>query len=137
MYATRATPVDDEATAGHLLERLADSGAALLAEVVDAIADGSAVPTPQQGEPLRGTIVLDTMNYYPQRDGEIADLEDESTTTSELLAAHLPESAVVKVFNNIFSEHLATLAPGRVRAVSSMAVVEPSSSAAIRPSRSG
>ena len=44
-------------------------------------------------EPLRGTIVVDTMNYYPQRDGEIAELDDESTTTSELLAAHLPESA--------------------------------------------
>lgn len=58
---------------------------------------------------LRGTIVLDTMNYYPERDGEIAELEDESTTTSELLAAHLPESAVVKVFNNIYVGHLGSL----------------------------
>jgi predicted dinucleotide-binding enzyme len=58
---------------------------------------------------LRGTIVLDTMNYYPERDGEIAELEDESTTTSQLLAAHLPESAVVKVFNNIFFGHLGSL----------------------------
>ena len=59
--------------------------------------------------PLRGKIVLDTMNYYPERDGEIAELEDESTTTSELLAAHLSESAVVKVFNNIYVGHLGTL----------------------------
>ncbi len=41
---------------------------------------------------LDGKLVLDTMNYYPQRDGEIAELEDESTTTSELLQAHLPSS---------------------------------------------
>ena len=47
-------------------------------------------------EPLRGKVVIDTMNYYPQRDGQIAELDDESTTTSELLQAHLPESRVVK-----------------------------------------
>ena len=60
-------------------------------------------------EPLRGKVVIDTMNYYPQRDGQVAELDTESTTTSELLQAHLPESKVVKAFNNIFSGHLATL----------------------------
>ena|SRR6476646_6516896 len=60
-------------------------------------------------EPLRGKVVIDTMNYYPQRDGHVADLDDESTTTSELLQAHLPESKVVKAFNNIFFGHLAVL----------------------------
>ena len=35
-------------------------------------------------EPLRGKIVIDTNNYYPDRDGHIAELDDESTTTSEL-----------------------------------------------------
>ena len=58
---------------------------------------------------LRGKVVIDTMNYYPQRDGHIAELDDESTTTSELLQAHLPESRVVKAFNNIFFGHLAAL----------------------------
>src|SRR4051794_12814232 len=61
-------------------------------------------------EPLRGKIVIDTNNYYPQRDGHIAELDDESTTTSELLQAHLPESHVVKAFNNIYFTHLASLA---------------------------
>jgi predicted dinucleotide-binding enzyme len=60
-------------------------------------------------EPLRGKVVIDTDNYYPERDGEIAELEDESTTTSELLQAHLPESYVVKAFNNIYFQNLATL----------------------------
>lgn len=60
-------------------------------------------------EPLAGKIVIDTNNYYPDRDGHIAELDDESTTTSELLQAHLSTSHVVKAFNNIFFKHLATL----------------------------
>ena len=40
----------------------------------------------------------------------IAELDDESTTTSELLQRHLPGSHVVKAFNNIYFEHLAALA---------------------------
>jgi predicted dinucleotide-binding enzyme len=60
-------------------------------------------------EPLRGKVVIDTNNYYPQRDGHIAELDDESTTVSELLQAHLPESRVVKAFNNIYSRHLGSL----------------------------
>lgn len=59
---------------------------------------------------LRGKVVIDTMNYYPQRDGNVAELDDESTTTSELLQAQLPDSRVVKAFNNIFFGHLAALA---------------------------
>ncbi|MCM3883422.1 NADPH-dependent F420 reductase [Frankia sp. R82] len=61
-------------------------------------------------EPLAGKVVIDTNNYYPERDGKIAELEDESTTTSELLAAHLPTSKVVKAFNNIYFKHLLELA---------------------------
>ena len=61
-------------------------------------------------EPLHGKVVIDTNNYYPQRDGQIAELDDESTTVSELLQDHLPESHVVKAFNNIYFEHLLTLA---------------------------
>jgi predicted dinucleotide-binding enzyme len=60
-------------------------------------------------EPLRGKVVIDTNNYYPDRDGHIAELDDESTTTSELLQAHLPESRVVKAFNNIYVSHLGSL----------------------------
>ncbi|HVJ89198.1 MAG TPA: NADPH-dependent F420 reductase, partial [Labilithrix sp.] len=58
--------------------------------------------------PLAGKIVIDTMNYYPQRDGHIRELDDESTTTSELLQAHLPTSKVVKAFNHIYAAELTT-----------------------------
>ena len=57
-------------------------------------------------DPLRGKVVIDTMNYYPQRDGRVPELDDESTTTSELVQAHLPEARVVKAFNNIHFAHL-------------------------------
>src|SRR5208283_5383976 len=59
-------------------------------------------------EPLAGKIVIDTNNYYPERDGHIAELDDESTTTSELLQAHLPTSKVVKAFNHIYAADLTT-----------------------------
>ncbi|WP_138759479.1 NADPH-dependent F420 reductase [Modestobacter altitudinis] len=60
-------------------------------------------------EPLRGKVVIDTNNYYPERDGHVAELDDESTTTGELLQAHLPESQVVKAFNSIYVTQLGTL----------------------------
>jgi predicted dinucleotide-binding enzyme len=65
-------------------------------------------------EPLAGKIVIDTNNYYPQRDGQIPELDNESTTTAELLQAHLPGSKVVKAFNHIMAAHLTTdgQAPG-------------------------
>jgi len=56
--------------------------------------------------PLAGKIVIDTNNYYPQRDGHIPELDNETTTTSELLQAHLPTSKVVKAFNHIQAAHL-------------------------------
>jgi 8-hydroxy-5-deazaflavin:NADPH oxidoreductase len=59
-------------------------------------------------EPLAGKIVIDTNNYYPQRDGHIPELDDESTTTSELLQEHLPKSRVVKAFNHIYAAELTT-----------------------------
>jgi predicted dinucleotide-binding enzyme len=65
-------------------------------------------------ESLAGKIVIDTNNYYPQRDGQIRELDDESTTTAELLQAHLPKSKVVKAFNHIYAAELTThgLPPG-------------------------
>jgi predicted dinucleotide-binding enzyme len=57
-------------------------------------------------EPLVDKIVIDTNNYYPQRDGHIPELDNESSTVSELLQAHLPKSKVVKAFNHIYAAEL-------------------------------
>lgn len=58
--------------------------------------------------PLAGKVVVDTNNYYPDRDGRLSALDNGSTTSSEMLARHLPGAYVVKAFNTIFFEHLAT-----------------------------
>lgn len=58
--------------------------------------------------PLAGKIVIDTNNYYPERDGHFSELDCETTTTSELLQAHLPTSKVVKAFNHIYAADLTT-----------------------------
>lgn len=59
---------------------------------------------------LRDKVVIDTMNYYPTRDGVIAELEERRTTTSLLTARHFKGARVVKAFNNIISTHLTQLA---------------------------
>ncbi|WP_194420517.1 NADPH-dependent F420 reductase [Microbacterium abyssi] len=59
-------------------------------------------------EPLAGKIVLDTNNYYFERDGHIDALDKGETTTSELLQEHLPTSKVVKAFNQIRSGEITT-----------------------------
>jgi 8-hydroxy-5-deazaflavin:NADPH oxidoreductase len=48
-----------------------------------------------------GKVVIDAMNYFPGRDGELPQLADDSTTSSELLARHLPGARVVKAFNTM------------------------------------
>jgi predicted dinucleotide-binding enzyme len=58
--------------------------------------------------PLAGKVVIDTNNYYPERDGQIAVLDDETTTTAELLQQHLPTSKVVKAFNHIMASQITT-----------------------------
>jgi 8-hydroxy-5-deazaflavin:NADPH oxidoreductase len=60
--------------------------------------------------PLAGRVVMDTGNYYPERDGQLEELDSGALTSSELLAGLLPGADVVKVFNNIFYKHLLNLA---------------------------
>lgn len=60
--------------------------------------------------PLADKIVMDAGNYYPQRDGQFAELDEGSATSSGLLQRHLPTSRVVKVFNNIYFKYLLSLA---------------------------
>ena len=57
--------------------------------------------------PLAGKVVIDTNNYYPQRDGHLPELDSGQTTSAELLQVHLPTSRVVKAFNHILAADLA------------------------------
>jgi 8-hydroxy-5-deazaflavin:NADPH oxidoreductase len=55
-----------------------------------------------------GKIVIDSNNYYPDRDGNFAELDGNETSSSVLLAEHLRGARVVKGFNTIWFEHLKT-----------------------------
>ena len=57
-------------------------------------------------EPLAGKIVLDTNNYYWERDGHIDALDRGEATTSGLLQEHLPTSKVAKAFNHILASDI-------------------------------
>jgi predicted dinucleotide-binding enzyme len=58
--------------------------------------------------PLVGKAVIDTMNYYPQRDGQIEALDLRKTTTSQLVGTHLQGAKIVKAFNAIIARDLET-----------------------------
>jgi len=55
---------------------------------------------------LAGKIVIDTNNYYFERDGRIESIENGTDTVTGLLQAHLPESHVAKGFNHIEFGHI-------------------------------
>ena len=59
-------------------------------------------------EELRGKVVIDAMNYYPNRDGHYQSLDSKQSTSSEMVAAHLRGARLVKAFNTIWFEHLKT-----------------------------
>lgn len=59
-------------------------------------------------EPLAGKVVIDTNNYYWERDGRFPALDNGEATTSGLLQEHLPASKVAKAFNHIFSAQIGT-----------------------------
>ncbi len=64
------------------------------------------VPT----EPLRGKVVIDTLNYDPARQGSVPEIENGDTPPHLLLQAHLKDSFVVKAFSTVFFKHLPELA---------------------------
>lgn len=74
--------------------------------VLVAVPFGKFKTLPAEG--FKGKVVIDAGNYYPERDGQFEELDTEQTTSSELLAAHLKEARLVKGFNTIWFEHLAT-----------------------------
>ena len=89
----------DNATAG-TVEQARDFG-----EVVFiSIPLGKYTDLPVNG--WEGKIVIDSNNYYPERDGQIPGIDSGETTSSELLLRHLPDARIVKGFNTIWFEHL-------------------------------
>ena len=101
-------------TLGDLVAELGPRARAGTSEQAAAAGDVVVVTIPLKNyagvpvEALAGKVIVDTNNYYPHRDGQIPELDDETTTTAELLQAHLPTSKVVKAFNHIAAADLTT-----------------------------
>ena len=101
-------------TLADLVAELGPAARAAWAADAAAAADIAVVTVPLKAyadvpvEPLASKVVIDTNNYYPGRDGQIAGLDDGSTTSAEMLQAHLPTSKVVKGFNHIQAAQLTT-----------------------------
>ncbi|MDM7921045.1 MAG: NAD(P)-binding domain-containing protein [Pyrinomonadaceae bacterium] len=101
-------------TLDKLVEELGDNATASTIE--DAIAFGDVIfisipfgriqELPVNG--FDGKIVIDSNNYYPDRDGNFPELDSGETTSSELLERHLGGARIVKAFNTIWFEHLRT-----------------------------
>ena len=100
-----------------LADLVADLGPrATAATAADAAAAGDAVvvTVPLHAidrlpvEQLAGKIVLDTNNYYHERDGRIEALDKGETTTSELVQQQLPTSRIAKAFNQILAADITT-----------------------------
>ena len=69
-------------------------------------------------EPFAGKIVMDTNNYYSQRDGVSDEIESGAITVSGVLQRHLVDAHVVKAFNHIQAPQIISTAspsgtPGR------------------------
>jgi len=102
------------ATLGDLVADLGPKARAATAAEAGAAGDVVVVTVPLHAlsdvpvEPLAGKIVLDTNNYYFERDGRIDALDRGETTTSQMLQQHLPTSKVVKAFNHITSGDITT-----------------------------
>lgn len=100
-------------TLGEVVERIGSGARA--ATAADAAADAEVVMIAiplfardvLKSLPLTGKIVVDLMNYYPSRDGQIPELDSGATTTSEITASLLPDARVVKAFNSIISGDVA------------------------------
>jgi predicted dinucleotide-binding enzyme len=99
-------------TLAALIAELGPKAKAATAADAAAAADIAVVTVPLKAykqvpvEPLAGKIVIDTNNYYWERDGRIPELDDGTATVSGLLQAHLPTSKVAKGFNHIMASDI-------------------------------
>ncbi|MEU6480498.1 NAD(P)-binding domain-containing protein [Streptomyces sp. NPDC047017] len=78
------------------------------AEVVVVTVPLKAVPGLPSGllkEAAEDVAVIDTGNYYPQRDGRIAEIEDDGLTESRWSARHLGHT-VIKAFNGTYAQDI-------------------------------
>lgn len=96
-------------TLADLVEELGPRARAATAAQAGAAGDFAVVTIPLMNyrrlpaAALAGKIVVDTMNYYRERDGHIPELDAGEATTTGLVQAHLAESHVAKGFSHLLA----------------------------------
>ncbi|RZS58810.1 methionyl-tRNA formyltransferase [Microcella putealis] len=124
LLAQRAQPIGAHDTAGSLLERLATDGAGLVASVVDALADGTATATPQQGTP----------SFAPKLtrdDGRVTFTSCVATVSARVRGttpepgafAELDDGTTVKLLEVAIAHDAPALEPGRLTVQAGAALV--------------
>jgi predicted dinucleotide-binding enzyme len=94
-------------TLADLVDQLGPRARAATAAEAAAAGDVAVVTVPLAAidhlpfDQLAGKIVIDTNNYYPQRDGQIEALDRGETTTSQMLQERIPTAKVAKGFNHV------------------------------------
>ncbi len=92
-----------KARAGTIAEAIAFGDVIVLSVPLKAFAEFDA----KTKESLKGKIVIDTSNPYPQRDGKIADeARKEPGGMGTFVARLLPGARIVRAFNTVYSEDL-------------------------------
>jgi 8-hydroxy-5-deazaflavin:NADPH oxidoreductase len=110
-------------TLADLVADLGDGARAATAEEAAAAGDVVVVTIPFGHEdavpvaPLAGKVVIDTDNYYFERDGHHADIDSGEQTVAGALQARLPDSKVVKAFNQILASTLEAGGDGASQAI--------------------
>jgi predicted dinucleotide-binding enzyme len=101
-------------TLTELVAELGPKARAATAVEAAAAADVAVVTVPFKAygsipvEPLAGKIVIDTNNYYFERDGHVPALDEGRDTVTGMLQKHLPTSRVAKGFNHIGAPQITT-----------------------------
>jgi 8-hydroxy-5-deazaflavin:NADPH oxidoreductase len=101
-------------TLSGLVAELGPKARAATAEGAAEAADVAVVTVPFKAygsipvEPLAGKIVIDTNNYYWERDGHVPALDEGRDTVTGMLQKHLPTSRVAKGFNHIVFRDITT-----------------------------
>ena len=101
-------------TLSELVAELGQKARAATAYEAAASADVAVVTVPFRAyaaipvEPLAGKIVIDTNNYYFERDGHVPALDEGRDTVTGMLQKHLPTSRVAKGFNHIRATEITT-----------------------------
>ncbi|KAI9364894.1 NADP oxidoreductase coenzyme F420-dependent [Zopfochytrium polystomum] len=112
--ADAAAALGPLATAVSVADAIRNSDIVSLSIPLKAAFDDAAFPA----DAFAGKIVVETLNYYPERDGRFPQLDAREITSSELLQRRFKSARLVKAFNNIYFKHLENLArpkghPGR------------------------